>query len=228
MTIRPYRKTNRREAGFSFIEILVVMAIISVLATMVVVVVPMIQEKAKQTKSKANVSSLISFYTAYGCGLEKPWPSFNGKNFVLWLVASNQIDRRREQNLDVLFSPGDQHYTREKTSTKDWEGITMAALKSEGHDDFRKLTSYAGRRAKEKAHELTADELSKGALIICDDDDGPLHHPKGLVMGYSGGDVRFQSWTDLDVPPPADEKNPDGLLGDGSSNEELKHMSSAN
>ena len=222
------RQTNRREAGFSFIEILVVMAIISVLATMVVVVVPMIQEKAKQTKSKANVGDLVKFYQAAECGLSKPWPGFNGKNFVLWLVAYNHIDRRRTQNLDVLFSPGDTNYTKDKVPDKLWETVTPEALKSEGHEDFKQLTSYAGRRNREKLHMLTSSELSKGAIILCDDDDGPLHHAKGLVVGYSGGDVRFMEWSDLNLPPPTDEKDPKGLLGDPSPNEELKHVSSDN
>ena len=50
---------KRRQAGFSFIEILVVMGIISVLVSMVVVVVPMIQEKAKRTLSAADDKRLI-------------------------------------------------------------------------------------------------------------------------------------------------------------------------
>ena len=222
------RQTNRREAGFSFIEILVVMAIISVLATMVVVMVPKIQEKARQTKSKANVSDLVKFYQLAEVGLSRPWPGLNGKNFVLWLVASNQIDRRRKQNLEILFSPGDNNYKMADVQEKEWDAVTLDALKSEGHDDFKHLTSYAGRRNREKQHMLTSSELLKGALIICDDDDGPLHHANGLVMGWSGGDVRFMEWADLNMGPPTDEKDPQGLLGDNSPNDELKHMSSGN
>jgi prepilin-type N-terminal cleavage/methylation domain-containing protein len=219
---------KRRQAGFSFIEILVVMGIISVLVSMVVVVVPIIQEKAKRTKSTDNVRSMILMYISGDAGLARPWPKFNGKNFVLWLVATNKIDRGNRQNLEVLFSPGDGKYTLEPLSDKDYEPVTLAALRAEGHDDFRRLTSYAGRRNKESGHELTSEELSKGALIICDDDDGPLHHSAGMVLGFSSGTARFMEWSDLDMSKPADTKNPEGILGDNSPNENLKHMSSGN
>jgi prepilin-type N-terminal cleavage/methylation domain-containing protein len=219
---------KRRQAGFSFIEILVVMGIISVLVSMVVVVVPMIQEKAKRTKSTDNVRSMILMYIAGGAGMEKPWPKFNGKNFVLYLVATDKIDRSKTQNLEVLFSPGDSKYTLEGMGPKDYAAVTKSALTSEGHDDFRKLTSYAGRRNRETGHSLTSEELSKGALVLCDDDDGPLHHSAGLVMGYSGGVARFVEWADLDMSKPADTDNPEGILGDNSPHPDLKHMSSGN
>jgi prepilin-type N-terminal cleavage/methylation domain-containing protein len=219
---------KRRQAGFSFIEILVVMGIISVLVSMVVVVVPMIQEKAKRTKSIDNVRTMIMYFQGAEAGLAKGWPSFNGKNFILWLVGTNKLDKRNKQNLEVLFSPGDQHFVLESLSEKDYDPVTLAALRSEGHDDFRRLTSYAGRRNKETGHELTAEDLSKGALILCDDDDGPLHHAAGMVCGYSGGTARFLEWGDLDMSKPTDTKNPEGLLGDNSPNEQLKHMSSGN
>ena len=219
---------KRRQAGFSFIEILVVMGIISVLVSMVVVVVPMIQEKAKRTKSVDNVKTLIQFYINAEVGLRRPWPGFNGKNFVLWLVATNQIDKRNKQNLEVLFSPGDTFYTLESAGEKAYDAVTLPTIAQEGHDDFKKLTSYAGRRNKEREHLLTSSELEKGALILCDDDDGPLHHSKGLVCGYSGGASRFMEWSDLGISPPQDEKNPEGLLGDTSANDSLKHMSSGN
>ena len=88
---------KRRQAGFSFIEILVVMGIISVLVSMVVVVVPMIQEKAKRTKSIDNVKTLIQYFIGAEVGLARPWPGFNGKNFTLWLVATNKIDKRNKE-----------------------------------------------------------------------------------------------------------------------------------
>ena len=42
-----------------------------------------------------------------------------------------------------------------------------------------------------------------------------------------GGGARFMDWSDLEISPP-DPKAPEGLLGDSSPNEELKHMSSRN
>jgi len=219
---------RRRQAGFSFIEILVVMGIISVLVSMVVFVVPMIQEKTRQTKSTDNVRGMLLYFIGSGVGVQQPWPGYNGKNFVLWLVAANKIDRRDEKQLQILFSPGDQHLTFDLAGgMKAYETLTKESLRTE-NPDLCKLTSYAGRRNKEKEHQLSSSDLSRNAIVICDDDEGPLHHPKGLVIGYSGGAAKFVEWDDLGMGPPADEKNPEGILGDNSPNEDLKHMSSGN
>ncbi len=103
---------NRASAqrGFSFIEILVVMAIISVLATMVVVVIPRITESQNQTKSADNVKSICTFLLLRA--QKKGWQSlpYNGKNFTLAVVASGDIDLRQKANLETLFSPGDVEY----------------------------------------------------------------------------------------------------------------------
>lgn len=219
---------RRRQAGFSFIEILVVMGIISVLVSMVVFFVPMIQERARRAKSADNVKGLLQFFLADGLGVSKPWPAYNGKNFTLWLVAANKIDRRDDKQLQILFSPGDQWHTWDKAGgIKSYETLSLEALRTE-NSEFLKLTSYAGRRNKEKEHLLTSSELSKGAIVLCDDDDGPLHHKDGLVVGYSSGQARFVEWSDLGMGPPATPDDPTGLLGDNSPNDDLKHMSSGN
>src|SRR5437867_3655553 len=138
---------RRGQAGFSFIEILVVMGIISVLVSMVVVVIPFIQEKAKRTKSIDNVGSMLKFFIGDDAGVMKPWPSFNGKNLALYLVAKGLIDKRNPKNLEILFSPGDTLYKFDDVGAKAYDDVTIEALRTEGND-FRKLTSYAGRRNK--------------------------------------------------------------------------------
>lgn len=218
---------KRRQAGFSFIEILVVMGIISVLVSMVVFVVPMIQERTRRTKSSDNVQQLLKYYIADGAGVAKAWPQFNGKNFVLYLVAFGKIDRRDDKQLQALFSPGDTKYGWEAVGLKAYTGLTRDSIRTE-NQEYLKLTSYAGRRNATDGHRLTPDELSKGAMCICDDDDGPLHHPDGLVIGYTSGQAKFVEWADLDMSPPADKDNPENTLGDQSPNADLKHMSSGN
>lgn len=218
---------KRRQAGFSFIEILVVMGIISVLVSMVVFVVPMIQENTRRTKSSDNVAQMIKYYIADGAGVSKPWPAYNGKNFVLWLVAAGKIDKRDDKQLQALFSPGDTNYSWEGVGIKAYAGLTRESLRSE-NSELWKLTSYAGRRNATDGHKLTPDELSKGALCICDDDDGALHHPKGLVIGYTSGAAKFVPWDELEMSPPAESDNPENTLGDQSPNPDLKHMSSQN
>lgn len=219
---------KRRPAGFSFVEILVVMAIIAVLATLAIAIIPRIQEGARQTKSTDNVKQLVSYYIADGVGVKKSWPGYNGKSFTLWLVAFGKVDKRDDKQLQLFFSPGDEKYGFDKPGTKEaMAALTRDSLRSE-NPDLWKLTSYAGRRNNTDGHRLTSDELSRGAMCLCDDDDGALHHPKGLVIGYTGGSARFVEWDELDMSPPGDPKNPEGILGDQSPNKDLQSMSSQN
>lgn len=219
-------RSSRRagQSGFSFIEILVVMGIISVLVSMVVVVVPFIREKGKQTKSVDNVRSMLQFYIGSGAGMDKPWPKYNGKDFVLWLVATNKISRTSDENLSILFSPGDEYYTY---PGKDPYKSLLLPVLGVGNQDLLKLTSYAGRRNKEKDHILSSAAQQDNAICICDDDDGDVHHKNGIVVGYVSGSAKFLEWSDLGLPEPSDLKHP-SFLGDNAQSEELKHMSSGN
>jgi prepilin-type N-terminal cleavage/methylation domain-containing protein len=219
------RVRTRREAGFSFIEILVVMGIISVLVSMVVVLIPNLQERSRQTKSKDNVKNMVTMML--GRRTQKTtggWPPYSGKNFVLSLVATRQIDIRNPQNLETLFSPGDAVFTLERTDKDRYKDVTKDALKN--GTDFHELTSYAGRRngPNDREYLITPDQEKIGTIIICDDDEGPLHHPDGIVAGYTNAAVRFLEWEELDMLPPEDADNPDEFLGDAASHPMLQAM----
>ena len=75
---------QRREAGFTFIEILVVMGIIVVLMGMVAVVVPRAQEAQRVTLSTRRVQQMATLLSERS--MRKGWPSHSGKAFVLSLV----------------------------------------------------------------------------------------------------------------------------------------------
>ena len=217
---------KRREAGFSFIEILVVMGIISVLVSMVVVFIPKIVEKQNQTKSKDNVHNLIMMLISRKD--KGGWPPYNGKNFHLSLVATQTVDIRNVQNLEVFFSPGDTHFTLAKAGGadkyKELEGKQgKAALKA--GQDFHELTSYAGRRNNGE-YEITSDQESQDTIIICDDDDGPVHHSGGIIVGYTSSKCLYLEWEELDMPKPNDADHPDPFLGDQASNDMLRRLSS--
>ena len=220
--MQPSARPRSRQAGFSFIEILVVMAIIAVLATMVVTIIPNIQERSRQTKSKDNVRNMLMMMLDRRTSkVTGGWPPYNGKNFVLSLIATNQIDIRNKQNLEVLFSPGDAIYSLEKTDVERYKDVKKDTLKNGA--DFHELTSYAGRRNADRDFVITPDEEKKGTMVMCDDDDGPLHHPDGLVIGYSNGASRFMEWDEIDMQKP-DPKSPEEFLGDASSQEELQKL----
>lgn len=213
---------HRTQRGFSFIEILVVMGIIAVLVSLVVVVVPNIQEQARIRKSQANVSNMLQLYLGRGTGAD--WPRYNGKNFVLSLVATGQIDPRNPHNLETLYSPGDVLYKLDLVEVERYKDITKADLRkgTDNHD----LTSYAARRNAEREHLITPDQMKMGTLVLCDDDDGPLHHPAGLVTGWSNGAARFMEWNELGILAPEDKDNPDPFLGEAASTNELRKVSS--
>ena len=217
------RTRTRRVGGFSFIEILVVMSIIAVLTSMVVVMVPMILEQGRITQSKDNVRTIITFMIARRTSRSNAgWPPYNGKNFVLDVVATGQLDARNPQNLEVLFSPGDVLCRLDLVDEAEWANVTPKALKN-GLDCSR-LTSYAGRSNAERHGLITPDQEKRGVMILCDDDEGPLHHPAGIVAGYSNGGARFLEWADLDLGVPADPDDPDPFLGDAAENDELARM----
>lgn len=217
---------NRRsQSGFSFIEILVVMGIISVLVSMVVVVVPMVQEHSKRTKSQDNLSSLAKFMIVKVT--TKGWKAYpySGKNFTLSPLASGDLDRRNSQNLEILFSPGDQHFGLEFIDADRYKQVTKDALKR-GNEDFNDLTSYAGRRNADKEYRINSDDESRGVVIMADDDEGPLHHKAGFVAAYSSGAVRFHEWDDFGLIEPDNPKEPEPWLGDDAQNEDLAALAS--
>lgn len=213
---------QRREAGFTFIEILVVMGIIVVLMGMVAVIVPRAQEKAKQTESINNVRNMAIIFSERS--IRKHWPRYDGKNFVLSLVALKLVDIRNPDNLAIFFSPGDEVYTLELATPERFADVTKQALKS--GQDFHELTSYAGRRNEDRDFLVTPDRLKMVVPIVCDDDDGALHHPDGLVMGFTDGSAKFVDWEDLGIAEPEDKNNPQPFLGDNAETEKLRAMSS--
>ena len=146
--------------------------------------------------SMKNVSDMIRLYQAHGAGLSKPWPKYNGKRFILWLVATNTIDRASPDALAILFSAGDRTRGVEKAGgPAAYQRVTLDSLRSESAD-LGGLTSYLGRRNGEKAHMLTAAELERGAPIIAD-----LSFPDGAIVGFTGGAVKWMTREDLGIAP---------------------------
>ncbi len=223
-------RTKARPSGFTFIEILVVMSIIVVLAGMVMVGVPYVREQGRRTESLSNVRGLALLLSGQS-QQKRAWPPFDGKNFLLSLVATGEVDARRPDNLKVFFSPGDTKYTwQEKVQidgAKRYKDITLQSLKS-GTGDFKDLTSYAGRLNTRDECRITPDKESMVVPLVCDDDDGNLHHPKGLIMAFTDGSAQFKDWSDLGMQAGPEEVDGDvePFLGDDARSEDLKCMSS--
>lgn len=215
---------RRRQAGFSFVEILVVMSIIVVLAGMVTVIVPTIQEKGRQTESINNVRNLVQLLI--GEKMDRSWPRYSGKNFHLSLVPAGLIDARNPNNMKVYFSPGDETLKLGDVDVNRYKEISYQALKQGGMDNHE-LTSYAGRRNGEQEFRITPDKESQVVPIVGDDDYGNLHHPRGMILGYTDGAVRFVQWRDLDIAAPEEvDGEVDPFLGDDATAEVLEGLSS--
>ena len=129
---------TRPQGGFSFIEILVVMGIITLLASMVVVIIPIINERAARTKSQDNVKNLVMMMQAMSTNISQ-WPPYNGKNFVLAPLAHGIHSADSPSGLEVFFSPSDPQYKTSGVDIERYRGITKQKLKN--GDDFHELTS---------------------------------------------------------------------------------------
>jgi len=171
--------------------------------------------RAAIAKSIDNVRTMLLYFTGAGCGLEKAWPKYGGKRFVLWLVATNKLSKMDAKELSILFSPGDGAHDLEKAGgIKAYESLTVPALKDPAID-VSALTSYAGRRNAEKEHILSAAEQQANAPILAD-----LSFPGGVVLGYVGGGAKWVSAEELGLAP-----DQPIVVGDASPNEMLQHLS---
>ena len=218
---------TRAQSGFTFIEILVVMGIITVLTSMVVVLIPMMNERSNRTKSLDNIGSIAKFMMANAAGrTSAKWPPYNGKNFTLAPVAYGDLNANNQRALGVFFSPGDQQFTTESVDWKRYKDVTKENLKNDV--DFHELTSYAGRRNKDKDYMLTQNRIEEGAIIICDDDDGPLHHSKGLCCAFADGGAQFMEWDYFGMSEPDDSDSPPRILGEEATSDKLRALDSSN
>lgn len=215
---------QRREGGFTFIEILVVMGIIVVLMGMIAVVVPRVQEQSRRTQSIHNVQNLATLLVDK-CALKNRWPRLSGKRFTLSVVGLGLIEAKNPDNLEVFFSPGDSKYNLDLVNPARYLDFAkkMDVLKN---TDCHELTSYAGRRNGDDEYLLTPARMNEVVPIICDDDDGPLHHPAGLVIAYSDAHAGFKDWEELHAQEPSDPNNPEPFLGDSATTDILKGLSS--
>ena len=208
---------QRRDSGFTFIEILVVMGIIATLMGMVAVIVPRVLERQRVVQSTNNVRQIALLIS--GRSIERQWPAYSGKGFTLSLVADGIIDPSEPRNLEIFFSPGDAVYSLRNASPERYLEVTPEALRA--GSSFRELTSYAGRRNApgDRPYILTPTKLMRSDPILCDDDDGPCHHPAGLVMGFTDGSARLVEWSELGMARPRDLDNPDPFLGEHATDE---------
>lgn len=187
-----------------------IVLIVGVLVTMIVTLTPQIGGgPGGRGGVRDNARSILLFMidrrTGEGGG---GWPAYSGKNFVLSVVATKDLDIRRRENLEILFGEGG---IPDDIDIRDYEAINRDSLK---HQRFSPLTHFAGRRNADPRYRITEQEEQMGTPLIA------IRHRDGVIVGYSGGDVRFHDREELGL----DDDEPI-VFGDSSRSDLLRCLS---
>jgi len=194
------RDHEHTQQGFTLIEILVVIAIISTLAGLVSVMITHANRRAQRLECTKHVGELVGLIETSG---GNRYANQSGSQFVLQVLALGLFADR--DSLELLFCPGDLNEDLEQA------GGVEAYKKKFGPESLGHLTSYAGRRQKEAPYR--ASRTGPKQVLICDD-SLDHHNNEGIVVGLTGGAARFRRYD-----PAAFQ------LGDGSSDDELRCLS---
>ena len=195
------RDHKHTQQGFTLIEILVVIAIISTLAGMVGVMITHANRRAQRLECTQHISELVRLIETSG---GNRYVAESGARFVLQVIGNGLFADR--DTLELLFCPGDLTEDLEQAG-----GVEVYKQKFDGSEPLGELTSYAGRMQKET--ECRASKTGPKQVLICDD-SLDHHDNEGIVVGISGGTARFREYD-----PAAFQ------LGEGSSDDELRCLS---
>jgi len=189
----------KRNRAFTLIEILVVVAIISTLAGLVSVMIVHANRRAQRVECIQHMSELVRLLETSS---DNRYPAKSGADFVLDVIGSGLF--QDDDSIELLFCPGDLQESPENVGGV--QAYADLGPGSHGH-----LTSYAGRRQKER--ECSVRKTGKKCVLLCDD-SLDHHDGEGIVVGISGGSARFRKIDSETLQ-----------LGDSSPDEELRCLS---
>jgi hypothetical protein len=145
-----------------------------------------------QETSREQLRYLVSLYRSFKPAAGQPQhPALDGKRFVLWLVAVNQLEKANEGALKMLFSPADNENTFPGVTA--YAAVTAEALTRQA---FPGLTSYAGRRNADPALAITATSAPAATALFAD-----LSYADGALVAFLDGKVRYLNRRDLGLGP---------------------------
>jgi len=176
---------DRKQKGFTLIEILVVVTIIGVLAGLVVVLIPRGQFEAQKTDCMNNVKQVCGLLEV---GSATSYPKFRGPNLLLYLVKRG--DLKGEDSIKLLFCPGDTHESYQQAGGAD----AYKDIDTNRQGEYDHLTSYAGRDQLNGS--CAAKKGSAEAKVLISDDSEDHHDKKGFVVGLTGGAVKWRHKVD--------------------------------
>jgi len=186
--VRPHG--SRRRAGFSLVEILVVITIIGLLVGIGFQAVQSALESGNVTKCQANLSEIASSMSVYVQQRSKGrWPRESGMRFLLLLYKHREISGK---NSDVFLCPG----------TGDRNDLGPDEETGSSYDDWDNLDSadisYAGRDTDN--HPIRNSRLEE-MIIASDDNEFGANHKTATNYAYADGSVYawdlFQDGEDL-------------------------------
>ena len=203
---------DRKQSGFTLIEILVVVAIIATLAGLVALLIPKGQFEQKKIGCINNCRNLASYLQLAG---KNNYPDYSGGNLLLYFVKRSEIEGR--DDLQVYFCPGDTDATFERSGGLETFKPANIDLKKHEYDE---LSSYAGRRQRDK--QCTAKRGATGTSVLLADQSEEHHDKRGIVVGLNGGRAVWRDKFD-DYGMSKDEVLD---IGEASSVDELKCLQS--
>jgi prepilin-type N-terminal cleavage/methylation domain-containing protein len=196
----------KTSAGFTLIEILVVIAIIATLAGMTVILVGPTHgagHRIECTNNLRNLAGLIENVSPSGI------PNHSGARLVLYLVQRGELQGK--DALEQLFCPGDLEESLEQLGGVDaYKNLDLA-----GSDDYDAFTSYAGPDQTRPQYRLSSAGKMQAMLV---DDSEDHHNGKGFLIAFTGGAVKWRDKVD-DYGLSFDEAV---TIGEGSVVEELR------
>ena len=198
---------DRKQSGFTLIEILVVVAIIATLAGLVALLIPKAQFEQNKIGCISNCSNLSKLLQLAG---KSNYPAYSGANLLLYFVKRSDIEGK--DNLQVYFCPGDTNAWQRSGGPEAFKPSNID-LRKHDYDD---LTSYAGRRQLDK--QCAAKRGATGTFVLMADQDEGHHDKRGICVGLTGGGAKYRDKYD-DY-----EMDPETVLdiGESSAIEELK------
>ncbi len=117
------------------------------------------------------------------------WPPYDGKNFVLSVVATSELEWRRRSRLDILFPTSG---IPDDVGPEDYAAITHDTLRSRR---FPHLTQIAGRRNTYPKWRTTVGWEDEGTPLFA------VRYQDGVVVAYSDGEVCFHARAELGLAP---------------------------
>lgn len=169
--------------AFTLIEILVVLTIIATLGGLVSTLVTTSTNQSHRMECSHNVRQLVGLLEFTG---SRRYPAVNGPELLHYLVLRGEL--AGADALQLLFCPGDFEESLEQAGGE--AGVTAIAK----GEDFARATSYAGRALKEPG--CHASRSANKAVVLLSDDSDDHHHGKGMVVGLTGGSVRWRDKID--------------------------------